>query len=128
MNHNFIAVANWDHQYEWRLDLEQDYDKNNAFSPWTIKKWDQTNLKPLTEDYKKKIKWNLLNLESVPKIKPWGGNLEEQTYQNQNAFKDLEIIDEAIEKIIGSNVEVKKLGDLEKQIIKFKIYFRDLKL
>ena len=26
-NDNFIAVANWDHQYEWQNDLELDYDK-----------------------------------------------------------------------------------------------------
>ena len=123
LNENFIAIANWDHQYEWRLDLEQDYDKINALSPWIIKKWNQTNLKPLTEDYKTKIKWNLLNLESEPKLKPWNGNIEDQTYENQKAYRDLEIIDEAIEKIIGSNVELKKLGDLEKQLFKFKTYF-----
>ncbi len=128
LNENYLAVANWDHQYEWRLDLEQDFDKINVFSPWVIKKWDQTNLKPLTEDFKKKIKWHLLNLKSEPKLKPWNGNIEEQTYQNKNAYKDLEIIDEAIEKIIGPNVELNKLGDLEKQLLKFKIYFRDLKL
>jgi len=127
-NENFIAVANWDHQYEWRSDLEQDFDKINALSPWIIKRWNQTNLKPLTEDYKAKIKWNLLNLESEPKLKPWNGNIENQTYENQKAYKDLEIIDEAIEKIIGSDVELKKLGDLEKRLLKFKIYFRDLRL
>ncbi|MFX1445870.1 MAG: hypothetical protein ACFFHV_20835 [Promethearchaeota archaeon] len=126
LNENFIAVANWDHQYEWRSDLEQDFDKINALSPWIIKKWNLNNLKPLTDDYKLKIKWNLLNLESEPKLKPWNGNIEEQTYENENAYKDLEIIDEAIEKIIGPNVELKKLGDLEKRLLKFKIYFRDL--
>ena len=127
-NENYLAVANWDHQYEWRLDLAEDFDKLNVFSPWIIKKWNQTNLKPLTEDYKKKIKWNLLTLESEPKLKLWNGDIEKQSYENKNAYKDLEIIDEAIEKIIGSNVELKKLGDLEKQLLKFKIYFRDLKL
>ena len=127
-NENYIAVANWDHQYEWRLDLEQDFDKYNKYSPWIMKKWNQTNLKPLTEDYKKKIKWNLLNLKSEPKLKPWKENFEDQTYENENAYKDLEVVDEAIEKIIGSNVELKKLGDLEKQLLKFKIYFRDLEL
>lgn len=126
LNENFIAVANWEHQYEWRSDLEEDYDKINALSPWIIKKWNQTNLKPLTEDYKSKIKWNLQNLDSEPKLKPWNGDIEDQTYENQNAYKDLEIIDEAIEKIVGSNVELKKLSDLEKQLLKFKIYFRDL--
>ena len=75
-----------------------------------------------------KIKSNRLNLKSEPKLKPWKGDIEDQTYENQKAYKDLEIIDEAIEKIIGSNVELKKLGDLEKQLFKFKIYFRDLKL
>ncbi len=128
LNENLIAVANWDHQYEWRFDLEQDYDKINALSPWIIKKWNQTNLKPLTEDYKTKIKWNLLILESEPKLKPWKGDIENQTYENQKAYRDLEIIDEAIEKIIGSNVELKKLGDLEKQLFNFKTYFRDLKI
>ena len=93
-----------------------------------IKKWNQSNLKPLTEDYKKKINWNLLNLESEPKLKPWNKDFEKQTYENENAYKDLEIIDEAIEKIIGLNIELKKLGDLEKQLLKFKIYFRDLQL
>lgn len=128
LNENFIAIANWDHQYEWRLDLENDFDKFNEFSPWIIKRWNQNNLKPLTEDYKKKIRWDLLNLESEPKLKPWKGDIEKQPYENQKAYRDLEIINEAIEKIIGTNVELKDLKDLEQELWNFKIYFRDLEL
>jgi hypothetical protein len=128
LNENFIAVANWIHQYEWRLDLENDNDKLNNLTPWVIKRWDQNLLKPLTDDFKVKINWNLFNIESLPKMKPWEGDLEKQTYKNPNAYNDLNIVDDAIKKIMGKNVEIKKLSDLENQILKFKIYFRDLKL
>ena len=127
LNENFISVANWDHQFEWRSELESDFNKFNEYSPWIIKKWDQNTLKPLTEDYKKKIKWNIRTLDSTPKLKPWRGDIENQTYKHQVAYRDLEIINEAIDKIIGKNVEIKELKDLEREILKFKIYFRDLK-
>jgi len=47
-NQNFIAVANWDHQYEWQNDLELDYDKLHSYAPWIIQKWEELNIKPLT--------------------------------------------------------------------------------
>ena len=60
-------------------------------------------------------------------MKPWRGDIKNQTYKHQVAYRDLEIINEAIDKIIGKNVEIKELKDLEREILKFKIYFRDLK-
>ncbi|TFG29951.1 MAG: hypothetical protein EU532_01985 [Promethearchaeota archaeon] len=126
LNENFIAIANWDHQFEWRLDLNSDFDKLNEYSPWIIKKWNVENIKPLTEDYKKKLRWNLRCLDSAPKLKPWKGDLVDQTYENEDAYKDLEIIEDAIEKIMGKGVELNNLKDLEQELLKFKIYFRDL--
>ncbi|MFX0071306.1 MAG: hypothetical protein ACFFAO_09470 [Candidatus Hermodarchaeota archaeon] len=125
---NFIASANWDHQFEWRSDLANDFDKLHEFDPWVIKRWNQDNLKPLNPEYKNFLKWNIRNIESLPKLKPWNGKLEQQSYKNQNAYRDLEIIDEAIEKIMGKNTELNKLKDLERELFKFKIYFRDLDL
>lgn len=126
LNDNFIAVANWDHQYEWRDELTNDFDKLNDLTPWIIQRWDKNNLKPLTEEFKESINWNLRYIESIPKLKPWEGALENQTCENLEANRDLQIINEAIEKIMGSDIEIKKLRDLEGNLIKFKIYFRDL--
>lgn len=127
-NDNFIATANWDHQFEWHSDLEKDFDKLNEFSPWIIKRWNQNNIKPLIKDYKQKINWKPRDIDSKPKLKPWKGEIEKQTYDNQNAHRDLEIIDEAIEKIFGKKVELTEIKDLERELVKFKIYFRDLHL
>ena len=129
LNENFLATANWAHQYEWRDDLALDFDKLNDYAPWVIKKWDKFNLKPLTEEYKEKeINWNLRYIEPTPKLKPWKGELKNQIYENINADKETEIIDEAIEKIIGNEFRVKKLKDLEGDLLKFKSFFRDLNL
>jgi len=127
-NENYLATANWDHQYEWRDDLALDFDKLNNIAPWIIHKWDKHNLKPLTEEYKKIIYWNLRYIESTPKLKPWEGDLQNQTYENNNANKEAEIIDKAIEKIIGNEFRVKKLRDLGEDLFKLKAYFRDLNI
>jgi len=125
-NENFLAVGNWDHQYEWRYDLDFDFDKLHEYAPWVIQRWNEVNLKPLTEEYKEKINWNLRNLESTPKLKPWKGNLENQTYENPMAYRDLEVIDDAIEKIIGIEKKLEKARDIKDELAIFKSYFRDL--
>ncbi len=125
-NENFIAVGNWDHQYEWRDDLVFDFDKLNAYAPWVIKRWNNTTLKPLTQEYKKKINWNLRYIESKPKLKPWEANLEDQAYENPMVYKDIEIINEAIKKIIGQEQEIEKIRDIKENLFMFKSYFRDL--
>ncbi|MFX1501536.1 MAG: hypothetical protein ACFFDH_11290, partial [Promethearchaeota archaeon] len=89
---NYIAVGNWDHQYEWRSDLEFDFDKLHEYAPWVIHKWNESNLKPLTEEYKENVNWNLRYIESNPKLLPWKGNLDSQSYNNPMAYKDLEIV------------------------------------
>lgn len=125
-NDNFIATANWDHQYEWREDLEFDFDKLHEYAPWVIQKWDAGNIKPLTEDFKEKIKWNLRYIESKPKLKPWNGEIEKQTYENPKAYKDLEIINEAIIKIIKHDEEIEKIREIKDDLPTFKSFFRDL--
>jgi hypothetical protein len=123
---NFIATANWDHQFEWRDDLDYDYDKLHDYAPWVIQKWNQDNLKPLKEDFKNKINWNMRNLDSFPKLNPWEENFEQQTYQNTKINRDETIINDVIQKIIGSDKEIEKIRDIKDKLLEIKSYFRDL--
>ncbi|MFX0030685.1 MAG: hypothetical protein ACFE8B_15840 [Candidatus Hermodarchaeota archaeon] len=123
---NFIAIANWYHQFEWRDDLEYDYDKLHEYAPWVIQKWDKFNLKPINDDFKKEINWNLREIESIPKLKPWEENYEQQIYQNPKANKEETIIEEAILKIIGSESSIEKIRDIKDKLMSIKSYFRDL--
>ncbi|MFX1366775.1 MAG: hypothetical protein ACFFCE_05860 [Promethearchaeota archaeon] len=123
---NHIATGNWEHQYEWKNELEFDFDKLHNYAPWVIQRWDEINLKPLTEEYKAKIKWNLRYIESSPKLKPWEGDIEKQTYENPKAYKDMDIIKDAITKIIKQNREIEKSKDIKEEIQIFRSFFRDL--
>jgi hypothetical protein len=123
---NYLAVGNWDHQYEWRNDLEFDFDKLHEYAPWVIQRWGENNLKSLTDENKEKLNWNLRNIDSTPKLKPWIGDLENQNYENPEAYKDLEIIDEAVNKIIVHGEEIKKIKDIKDDLPMFESYFRDL--
>lgn len=125
---NFIATANWDHQFEWRDDLDYDYDKLHEYAPWVIQKWDKDNLKPLKEDVKKKINWNMRWLDSFPKINPWEENFEQQTDQITKINRDETIINEVIQKIIGSDKEIEKIRDIKEKLLEIKSYFRDLSM
>jgi len=127
-NDNFIAVGNWDHQFEWRDDLEYDFDKLHEYAPWVIHRCDETNLKPLTQDFKQKIHWKLRFIDSTPKLKPWEENFETQTYKNPNAYNDIELINMAITKIISGDKKIENLKDIKDDLFTFKAYFRDLKL
>jgi len=127
LNDNFLAVANWDHQFEWLDDLELDYDKLHHYAPWVIQKWNENNIKPLTSSFKRKIKWDLRKLESIPKIDPWKPNFNLKSFESFKAYKDLQIVNEVIEKFVESNTEVKKIKDIKKDLNKIKAYFRDLK-
>lgn len=123
---NFISVANWDHQYEWRDDLQLDFDKLHDYAPWIIRTWNKSTIKPLTEDFKEKINWKKRCIDSMPKLEPWKGNLEEQQYSNDEAYKDIKIINKAIDIILGENPKLSKIGDVKEFIPEFKSYFRDL--
>jgi hypothetical protein len=123
---NYLAVGNWDHQYEWKNDLEFDFDKLHEYAPWVIQRWNEVNLKALTEKFKKKLNWNIRYIESTPKLKPWEGNLEDQSYKNPLGNKDIEIINQAYAKIIGDERKDKKVKDLKDKIGAFKIYFSNL--
>ncbi|MFX1407562.1 MAG: hypothetical protein ACFFBW_11450, partial [Promethearchaeota archaeon] len=112
-NDNFLATANWDHQYEWREDLELDYDKLHSYAPWVIKKWDEESLKPITDEFKRQMNWDLRRIESLPKMKPWMGTIETQTYESFKSYKDLQIVNEVIEKIVGPERKIKKLKDIK---------------
>ncbi|MFO7795833.1 MAG: hypothetical protein ACQERB_15565 [Promethearchaeati archaeon] len=124
---NYIAVANWFHQYEWRFDLALDYDKLNSYAPWIIQKWDPNSIKPLTQDYKFQINWEKRLLNSLPKLKPWEGSLSEQKYYDPNLYKDLKIIEDAIAQIVGENTKVENYKDIKEKLFEFKAYFQDLK-
>ncbi|UCC21266.1 MAG: hypothetical protein JSV62_08310, partial [Promethearchaeota archaeon] len=123
---NYLAAGNWEHQYEWRSDLEFDFDKLHEYAPWVIQRWNEVNLKPLTEEFKERINWNLRYIESKPKLKPWQENLENQSYKNPMAFKDLEIVNEAIQKIVEPDRKIEKVKDIKDFLPMFKSYFRDL--
>ncbi|MFX0048033.1 MAG: hypothetical protein ACFE8G_07675 [Candidatus Hermodarchaeota archaeon] len=124
---NYIAVANWDHQYEWRNDLELDYDKLHSYAPWIIQKWDDSNLKPLTKIVKDEVKWDLRGIESTPKLRPWNLNFESTSFDSFKAYKDLQLMNDAVEKVIGKDIKSEKLKDIKKHILDFKAYLRDLK-
>ena len=126
LNENYLAIANWDHQYEWRNDLELDFDKLHEYAPWVIKKWNEDNLKPLTNEYKRSLNWDLRQIESIPKLKPWVSNIETQTYESYKAYKDLQLMNEAIEKIIGNDKKINKLRDLKGYLLKLRAFFKDL--
>jgi len=128
LNENYIAVANWDHQYEWRNDLSLDFDKLHAYAPWVIKGWTSVSLKPLTEEYKERLNWSLRYIEDIPKLKPWMEGFENQKHEFISAYKDIELIEEAISKIQGEEYTVETLKDLKEDLFKFKAHFRDLKL
>jgi len=125
-NDNFLSTANWDHQYEWRDDLELDYDKLHAYAPWVIKKWDEESLKPITDEFKIRLNWDLRRIESIPKLKPWMGTIETQTYESFKSYKDLQIVNEVIENIVGSETKVRKLKDVKDKLLEIKAYFRDM--
>ncbi|MFW9938335.1 MAG: hypothetical protein ACFFD5_11850 [Candidatus Thorarchaeota archaeon] len=125
-NDNFLATANWDHQYEWREDLELDYDKLHSYAPWVIKKWDEESLKPITDEFKRRMNWDLRRIESLPKLKPWMGTIETQTYESFKSYKDLQIVNEVIEKIVGPERKIKKLKDIKDKLLEIKAYFRDM--
>jgi hypothetical protein len=124
---NYLATANWDHQFEWRHDLELDYDKLHDYAPWILHKWNEDNLKPLTESYKQSINWELRRVESLPKLQIWNRSPQNQSYESFKAYKDLQIVNEIIEKFFGSGVELKNYGDIKKKIPAIKAYFRDQK-
>jgi len=125
-NDNYLATANWDHQFEWREDLELDFDKLNDYAPWILHRWDHQNLKPLTDNYKRTLNWELQPIQEAPKLKPWTSKLEIQEYEDFKSYKDLQIVNEVIERIIGADVKIKKLKDLSVHLFEIKAYFRDL--
>jgi len=125
-NQNFIAVANWDHQYEWQNDLELDYDKLHSYAPWIIQKWEELNIKPLTKVFKNEVKWDLRGIESMPKLKPWEPNFETTSFDSFKAYKDFQLMNDIIEKVIGKDIKIEKLKDIKKYILEFKAYLRDI--
>ncbi len=125
-NDNFLAVANWVHQYEWRDDLEYDFDKLHEYAPWVIQRWNKFNLKPLTEDYKEKVKWSLRNVDSLPKLKPWEEHFDQNVYENPKAYEHLTLINNAIKKFIGIEENIEKIRKVKDKLLLIKAYFRDL--
>jgi len=123
---NYLATANWDHQFEWREDLELDYDKLHSYAPWILHKWDENTLKPLTQEYRKTLNIEMRPINAYPGLMPWLGNLENQKFDNFKGYKDLQLMNEVIEKIIGPDVKIKNIKDLKGYLFKIQAYFRDL--
>ena len=124
-NENFLAIANWVHQYEWKDDLEYDFDKLHEYAPWVIQRWNEFSLKPLTEDFKSRINWSLRGIDSMPKLKPWEEDFQLHIYQNPKAYEDLRIMNKVIEKFVGTEKKVEKLREVKDKLISMKTYFRD---
>ena len=68
----------------------------------------------------------ITNIDSLPKLKPWEGDFELQTYQNPKAYREESLINEAIENVIGHEKDVKRIKDIKNKILEIKSYFRDL--
>ncbi len=124
---NYIAIGNWAHHYEWRYDLVLDFDKLNEYAPWIIQKWDETNIKPITKEFKFKIGWENRFIESEPKFKPWEDNFNEVTTLSAGSNHNQTIINDAINKIMGMDIETIKDKDINPKLFEFKVFFQDLK-
>ena len=105
-----------------------DFDKLNDYAPWVLHRWGAQNLKPLTDRYKQTLYWDLRPINDAPKLNPWMGKLETQEYEDFKSYKDLQIVNEVIERILGPDVKIKKLKDLKGYLFEIKAYFRDLKV
>jgi len=103
-----------------------DFDKLNNYGPWILHRWDHQKLKPLTDKYKRTLNWDLRPIKDVPKLKPWMSKFENQEYEDFKSYKDLQIVNEVIERILGPNFKIKKLKDLSGHLFEIKAYFRDL--
>jgi hypothetical protein len=125
-NQNYIATANWYHQFEWRRDLELDFDKLHQYAPWVIQSWTLETLKPLTDPFKKQIFWEKRGLDSIPKLKPWLENLNTQEYINKAYYNDLKIVNKSIREILDEDLELEELSDIQDKLIEFKRYFNEL--
>ena len=124
---NYLATANWEHQYEWKNDLGFDFDKLHNYAAWVIQRWNNANLKPIPDDdFKHKMKFDKRFIEDSPKLHPWMEDLDNKTYTNPLANKDLVIVNEAIKEVIGDEYRIEKLRDIKEDLLKITAYFRDL--
>ncbi|MBY9006890.1 MAG: hypothetical protein KGD63_09035 [Candidatus Lokiarchaeota archaeon] len=126
LEENYIAIGNWAHYYEWRFDLALDYDKLESYSPWLIKKWDKTNLKPLTNDFKYKIKWKKKFEDLEPHIIPEQIKNNEDISLKPKMDNDMEIVKNAIKILIGEEIKVNNNKDIREKLFEFRAFFRDL--
>jgi len=124
-NENYISVANWDHLYEWRDDLVLDYDKLHELAPWVVNRWNNLNMVPLTQKHKDKLRFNKRNLGLSPKLKPWLGTLDQQTYSNELENTDLNLIQQAINDILGAEFSITNTKLIKQNIFKFREYFKE---
>ncbi|MHA1804697.1 MAG: hypothetical protein ACTSU4_09195 [Promethearchaeota archaeon] len=121
-----LILSNWMHQYEWEKDLLLNPAKEEEMSPWNIKTWKSNEIKPLTEEFKKKIYWKERGMDSYPKLKPWKNDFEEAVIELPLIQRELKVIEDAIEKIMGNKAEINILSDIDPYLSQFKTYFRDL--
>ncbi len=126
LRENYIATANWDHQFEWREDLTLDYDKLHEYAPWVVIKWNKATLKPLSESNKEALNWNLRSISSTPKLQPWVSNFDSTTFKDEIAYKDINIVNKAINRVMENGNTPSSLKDIRKKLYEFEAYFRDL--
>lgn len=122
-NDNYISVANWDHLYEWKDELVFDFDKLHELAPWIILRWNNLNLIPLTPEAKKKKRFGKRNITTLPKLKPWAGDLFKQEYHNEAEYNDLKVTQNAIKAILSDIILSKNSKLIKKNFNNFKEYF-----
>lgn len=121
-NDNLIAISNWYHLYEWRDDLVLDFDKLHELAPWVVFRWNNLTMVPLTNEIKTTLHFNKRSILAQPKLKPWSSDLKTQEYQGDLADKDLNLVQKAIDNILGGITNITK--KLVKQNAEtFKKYF-----
>ena len=77
--------------------------------------------------FKNEVQWDLRGIDSIPKLKPWMPNFERTSYDSFKSYKDLQLMNDAIEKVIGKDIKIEKLKDIKKYVLEYKAYLKDLK-
>jgi len=62
----------------------------------------------------------------MPKLKPLEPNFETTSFDSFKAYKDFQLMNDIIEKVIGKDIKIEKLKDIKKYILEFKAYLRDI--
>ena len=121
-----LIVDNWIHQYKWEEEISTNAESKDELSPWEKKVWTKLDLKPITDEFKEYIQWEKRGIDSNPKLKPWKEAPEKQVKNMRINLKEFQIINQAIEKVMGKETEIHSLSNIDDHLTQFKRYFRDL--